>query len=139
MTLDAIKQAIADLPPEDRAALAAWIAEREMDQWDRQMQRDFSPGNGSVSDIIVPRRTQLSASGTLFGPHGHWCPKEPIHSLRQQMAKSQFLPLQAKSTLAHSWSHAQDASLPGSCCRKRSRLRPHCPYATFSAAARNSS
>ncbi len=44
MTLDAIKEAIADLPPEDRAALAAWIAEREMDEWDRQMQRDFSPG-----------------------------------------------------------------------------------------------
>jgi hypothetical protein len=44
MTLDAIKEAIADLPPDDRAALAAWIAEREMDQWDRQMQPDFSPG-----------------------------------------------------------------------------------------------
>ena len=44
MTLDAIKEAIAELPPEDRAALAAWIAEREMDQWDRQMQRDFSAG-----------------------------------------------------------------------------------------------
>ena len=44
MTLDAIKEAISDLPPEDRAALAAWIAEREMDQWDREMQRDFSPG-----------------------------------------------------------------------------------------------
>ena len=44
MTLDAIKEAISDLPAEERLALAAWLTEQEMDEWDREMQKDFSPG-----------------------------------------------------------------------------------------------
>jgi hypothetical protein len=44
MTLEAIKQAIAELPDDDRAALAHWLNQQEMDDWDRQMQKDFTPG-----------------------------------------------------------------------------------------------
>ena len=44
MTLEALKQAIAELPDEEKAALATWLNEQEMDEWDRQMQKDFSPG-----------------------------------------------------------------------------------------------
>jgi hypothetical protein len=43
MTLEALKQAIAQLPAEEKAALATWLNEQEMGEWDRQMQRDFSP------------------------------------------------------------------------------------------------
>ena len=44
MTLEALKQAIAELPAEEKAALATCLNEQEMDEWDRQMQKDFSPG-----------------------------------------------------------------------------------------------
>jgi hypothetical protein len=44
MTLEAIKEAIAGLPAEERNALAAWLTEQETDDWDRQMSKDFSPG-----------------------------------------------------------------------------------------------
>lgn len=48
MTLDALKQAIAELPEEEKTALATWLNEQEMDEWDRQMQKDFSPGGRGV-------------------------------------------------------------------------------------------
>jgi hypothetical protein len=51
MTLKALKQAIAELPPEEKSALATWLNEQEMDAWDRQMQRDFSPGANGVPII----------------------------------------------------------------------------------------
>jgi hypothetical protein len=44
MTVEAIKDAIAELPAEDRQSLAAWLNEREYDGWDREMVEDFSPG-----------------------------------------------------------------------------------------------
>jgi hypothetical protein len=48
MTLEALKQAIAELPAEEESALAAWLHEQETDDWDRQMQKDFSPGGRGV-------------------------------------------------------------------------------------------
>jgi hypothetical protein len=44
MTLEALKQAIAELPDEEKTALTTWLNEQEMDEWDRRMQSDFSPG-----------------------------------------------------------------------------------------------
>ena len=44
MTVEAIKEAIAGLPEDDRVSLAAWLSLQTMDEWDKQMQRDFSPG-----------------------------------------------------------------------------------------------
>ena len=44
MTIEALKQAIAELPEEEKTALATWLNEQEMDEWDRQMQKEFSPG-----------------------------------------------------------------------------------------------
>jgi hypothetical protein len=44
MKPEALKQAIAELPAEEKAALATWLNEQEMDEWDRQMQKDFSLG-----------------------------------------------------------------------------------------------
>jgi hypothetical protein len=42
MTVDAIKDAIAGLPDDDRHALALWLTELEYDEWDKQMAKDFS-------------------------------------------------------------------------------------------------
>lgn len=44
MTVEAIKEAIAGLPDDDRHSLAAWLNELDYDAWDRQMVRDFSSG-----------------------------------------------------------------------------------------------
>jgi hypothetical protein len=44
MTLDTIKEAITGLPTDDRAALTTWLLQQDMDDWDRQMQHDFSAG-----------------------------------------------------------------------------------------------
>ena len=44
MTLEALKEAIEQLPPEQQTALAIWLSERDWKAWDEQIQRDFSPG-----------------------------------------------------------------------------------------------
>jgi hypothetical protein len=44
MTVEGIKDAIQQLPEEERTSLAAWLNEMEYDDWDKEMVRDFSPG-----------------------------------------------------------------------------------------------
>ena len=44
MTLDAIKEAIEQLEPEQQTLLASWLSERDWKAWDEQIERDFSPG-----------------------------------------------------------------------------------------------
>ena len=51
MTVDAIKDAITGLPDEDKEALATWLSLQTMDEWDRQMARDFAPGGRGVHGI----------------------------------------------------------------------------------------
>jgi hypothetical protein len=47
MTVEAIKEAILALPEGDRIALQEWLA----DQWDEQMENDFSPGGRGTTLI----------------------------------------------------------------------------------------
>jgi hypothetical protein len=51
MTVESIKDAIAKLDENDKVSLAAWLNLQTMDDWDRQMQRDFSPG-GKGMDFL---------------------------------------------------------------------------------------
>ena len=44
MTLDAIKEAIQELPEQERHKLAAWLEEMEEAAWDAEIERDFAPG-----------------------------------------------------------------------------------------------
>jgi hypothetical protein len=60
MTLEALKQAIAELPAEEKAALAAWLNEQEMDEWDRQMKKDFSPG-GRGARVVEKVKADIRA------------------------------------------------------------------------------
>ena len=60
MTLDAIKEAIADLPAEERIALAAWLTGQDMDEWDREMQKDFSPA-GRGTGLVEKVKTDIRA------------------------------------------------------------------------------
>ena len=49
MTLEAIKEAITDLPRDEKARLAAWLLQQDMEEWDRQIQGDFSPGGNGMA------------------------------------------------------------------------------------------
>jgi len=44
MTMEAIKEAITGLPRDEKTRLAAWLLQQDMEEWDRQIQEDFSPG-----------------------------------------------------------------------------------------------
>jgi len=44
MTVEAIKEAIAELPEGERHSLAVWLNELDYDDWDKEMIQDFSPG-----------------------------------------------------------------------------------------------
>jgi hypothetical protein len=49
MTLEAIKQAITDLAPDEKTRLAAWLLQQDMEEWDRQIEQDFSPGGRGMA------------------------------------------------------------------------------------------
>ncbi len=56
MTMEAIKNAIAALPLEERHSLAAWLNELEYDAWDKQMVQDFSPGGRGMTLVDKVKR-----------------------------------------------------------------------------------
>ena len=58
MTVEALKEAIAELSEEERAAMASWIVEHEYDEWDKQMVKDFSPG-GRFSHLVEEINRQI--------------------------------------------------------------------------------
>ena len=44
MSLSEIEKAVDELPPNELAKLAAYIARRDKLAWDRELEEDFSPG-----------------------------------------------------------------------------------------------
>lgn len=56
MTLEAIKEAVAGLPEEERHSLALWLNELEYDAWDKQMVKDFSPGGRGMALVEKVKR-----------------------------------------------------------------------------------
>ena len=56
MTLEAIKAAIEQLPPEQQTVLARWLSERDWKAWDEQIERDFSAGGGGMPLLAEPER-----------------------------------------------------------------------------------
>jgi hypothetical protein len=55
------------VPPEEKAALASWLNEQEMDEWDRQMQQDFFEG-GRGARIVESVKAEIRAG--KFRPLG---------------------------------------------------------------------
>ena len=51
MDLAEIQHAIEELPKEQQAALAAWLAECDQAEWDAEIERDFAPGGASVASL----------------------------------------------------------------------------------------
>ena len=64
MTLEAIKAAIAELPETERASLAAWLIRQEGQDWDRQIEADFSDG-GSGIPLLEAWDSEIRAGGAL--------------------------------------------------------------------------
>lgn len=63
MTLDAIKEAIQHLPEEEQSVLASWLSERDWQQWDRQIERDFSPC-GAGLPLLADLRGEIAEGKT---------------------------------------------------------------------------
>jgi hypothetical protein len=49
MTLEGIKQAIAELPEGERTSLVAWLNERDAKAWDKQIEDEFSEGGAGMA------------------------------------------------------------------------------------------
>ena len=49
MTVESIKKAIEDLPPDQKTSLTAWLVRQDMDDWDRQIEEDFSQGGAGMA------------------------------------------------------------------------------------------
>lgn len=49
MTLEAIKQAIAELPEREKTSLVAWLNEQDAKAWDKEIESDFSEGGAGMA------------------------------------------------------------------------------------------
>ena len=62
VTLEAIKQAITELPEEDQTSLAAWLAEQDARAWDKQIEEDFSEGGAGMA-LLEKWDAEIKAGG----------------------------------------------------------------------------
>ena len=60
MDLAEIQHAIEELPKEQQAALAAWLAERDQAEWGAQIERDFTAG-GAGRAIVEEMKADVHA------------------------------------------------------------------------------
>ena len=49
MPLEAIEEAIAELPPTEKTTLANWLNAQDSEDWDRQIEADFSDGGAGMA------------------------------------------------------------------------------------------
>jgi hypothetical protein len=47
--MEAIKEAITELPRAEKTRLAAWLLQQDAKEWDRQIQEDFSSGGRGMT------------------------------------------------------------------------------------------
>jgi hypothetical protein len=67
MTVEAIKEEIGHLSEQERKQLLDWLEELEEEAWDREMERDFSPGGrgAHLVERIDREINQAVASGNV--------------------------------------------------------------------------
>jgi hypothetical protein len=49
MTVESIKEAIAELPADEKTSLMAWLLQQDMEEWDKQIEKDFAPGGRGMA------------------------------------------------------------------------------------------
>lgn len=64
MTLEAIKAAIAELTETERASLAAWFVRQDAEDWDKQIEADFSEG-GPGTPLLESWDAEISEGGAV--------------------------------------------------------------------------
>ena len=70
MTVEAINEAIAELPDEVRHSLSVWLTELDYDDWDKQMATDFFPG-GRGARLVEKVKANVAAG--RFRPVEEFC------------------------------------------------------------------
>jgi hypothetical protein len=82
VTLEAIKDAIAELPAPQKTTLISWLNSQDSDEWDRQIEADFSDGGAGMSlldqwDTEIKAGTSISLEEFLTQRATHTkCPGE---------------------------------------------------------------
>ena len=66
MTVETLKEAIAELPADDRHGLALWLNDLDYDDWDREMVKDFSPGGRGMAWVESVKRRVLDGQAHPF-------------------------------------------------------------------------
>jgi hypothetical protein len=69
MDLAEIQHAIEELPKDQQAALAAWIAERDQAEWEAEIERDFFPGGGGA--LIEEMKADARAESLMLRDDPH--------------------------------------------------------------------
>jgi len=64
MTLESIKEAIIELPLAEKTALAGWLYEQDSEEWDRQIEADFSDG-GAGMRLLEHWESEIRAGGLI--------------------------------------------------------------------------
>ena len=64
MTLEAIKQAISELPEREKTSLVAWLNEQEAKAWDKQIEEDFSEG-GAGTALLETWDAEIKAARSM--------------------------------------------------------------------------
>ena len=64
MTLEAIKEAIEHLPPEEQSVFARWLSERDWKALDEQIERDLSTG-GRGMPLLDEVEREIAEGKTL--------------------------------------------------------------------------
>jgi hypothetical protein len=73
MDLAEIQHAIEELPKEQQATLAAWLAERDQTEWEAEIERDFAPG-GAGRALVDEMKTDIRTG--KFHPFGKGRPQK---------------------------------------------------------------
>jgi hypothetical protein len=64
MTLEVIKQAITELPEQEKASLVAWLNEQDAKAWDNQIEDDFSEGGAGMA-LLETWDAEIKAGGSV--------------------------------------------------------------------------
>jgi hypothetical protein len=60
MSIESIKEAIAELGAEEKTSLTSWLLEQDGAEWDRKMEEDFSPGGAGMA-LLEEAESDVSA------------------------------------------------------------------------------
>jgi hypothetical protein len=64
VTLDAIKEAIGELPAPQKTALISWLSSQDSEEWDKQTEADFSDG-GAGMPLLDQWDTEIKAGTSI--------------------------------------------------------------------------